>query len=141
MISTLGERLKAIRKSQPQKMTQEKFAESIGLERAAYSVYEIDRVVPSPAVQKLICTMYNVNPLYLSGESEIMYMPPDEDEELIDAAFAGRDPVIKAMLLSIVKNPKGWKMLADGIILVADTLKKAGYKIDIQTDQDEKPGP
>ena len=50
MSMTLGQRLKAIRKAQPGKMNQEDFAKSLGLTRMAYSMYELDRVVPSESV-------------------------------------------------------------------------------------------
>lgn len=64
-----------------------------------------------------------VNPLYLTGESDVMHIPPDEDEELIDTALAGQDPLIKALLLGIVKKPDGWRMLAESILTAADTLR------------------
>lgn len=84
---------------------------------------------------KLICQKYNVNPLYLSGESDVMHVPPDEDEEIIDTALAGADPLIKALLLGIVKKPDGWRMLAESIITAADTLRDAGIDL-----HDKKPG-
>lgn len=72
---------------------------------------------------QLISQKYNVNPLYLTGESDVMHIPPDEDEELIDTAMAGQDPLIKALLLGIVKKPDGWRMLAESILTAADTLR------------------
>ncbi|MCQ2299999.1 MAG: hypothetical protein MJZ81_07750 [Bacteroidales bacterium] len=87
-------------------------------------------------MQEKICRMFNVNPLYLSGESDIMFIPPDEDEEIIDRALENANPALKAMLISIVKKPDGWMLLADSILAAADALRAAGYDPD-----NKKPGP
>ncbi len=75
-----------------------------------------------------ICRTFNINPMFMSGESEIMHIPPDEDEEIIDRALADGDPLIKALLLGIVKKPDGWRLLAESILTAADTLRDAGFE-------------
>lgn len=90
------------------------------------NAYELNNNTPPPAVIELICQKYNVNPLYLRCESDVMFIPPDEDEEVIDRALADGDPILKALLLGIVKKPDGWRMLAESILTAADTLRDAG---------------
>ena len=63
-----------------------------------------------------------------------MFIPPDEDEELIDRALASQDPLIKALLLGIVKKPDGWRLLAESILTAADTLRDAGVDLDNKKD-------
>lgn len=77
----------------------------------------------SDTLRSAICHEFNVNPLYLSGESEVMIVPPDEDEEIIDRALADGDPLIKSLLIAIVKRPDGWRLLAESILTAADTLR------------------
>lgn len=136
---SIGQRVREIRKSK--KLSQKAFAEILGVTQPAVQCWEYEKNKPSDAMIEKICRTFSVNPLFLSGESDIMYVQPDEDEEMIDAALADSDPMIKALLLSIVKRPDGWRMLAESVMLAADMLKKSGYKTDTPTDQDKKPGP
>lgn len=106
------DRFKNVRVSITPKMSQTDFGSAIGVSRDAVNNIENYRVAPQPSLIMLISQKYNVNPLYLSCESDVMHIPPDEDEELIDRALASQDPLIKALLLGIVKKPDGWRLLA-----------------------------
>ena len=133
-ISTLGGRIRSIRQAHPDKPTIKQFGEMLGnISESAMTSYELNNVVPPSAVLELIKTKFNINPLYLSGESDVMHIPPDEDEEIIDRALADADPMLKALLLGIVKKPDGWRLLAESILAAADTLRDAGYKLDDKT--------
>ena len=81
-------------------------------------------------LRNAIISKFSVNPLYLDGESDIMFVPPDDDAELIDRALASGNPIIKALLLGIVKSPDGWEVLARSILEAADTLRAMGIDID-----------
>ena len=80
---TLGERIKIIRKSMQPKMSQEKFAETLGTTRPALAVYEIDRVVPNDAFINLICLKFGVNEKWLrTGEGEMFTQRKDHEEDI-----------------------------------------------------------
>lgn len=126
--STLGGRIRSIRQAHPDKPTIKQFGEMLGnISESAMTSYELNNVVPPSAVLELIKTKFNINPLYLTGESELMHIPPDEDEEIIDRALENADPLMKALLLGIVKKPDGWRLLAESILTAADTLREAGF--------------
>lgn len=129
----MKDRIKAIREAFG--LSQQKFADKVGVSLNSVQVWEYDKGTPSEAMRFKICNICNVNPLYLSGQSDVMFIPPDEDEEIIDRALAGADPLFKALLLGIVKKPDGWRMLAESIITAADTLRDAGIDL-----HDKKPG-
>lgn len=132
-MSTIGERIKAVRKDAGKSMTA--FAEDLGISSSGVQCWEYNRNEPSSAMIQLICKKFNVNPLYLSGESDVMHIPPDEDEEIIDRVLDQGDPLMKALLLGIVKKPDGWRLLAESILTAADTLREAGFDLN-----DKKPG-
>lgn len=127
-------RIKAIRGDQG--LTQTEFGQRLGVGKSAVTNWEYGQNTPSPAMIEKICRTFHVNHLYLSGESDVMHMPPDEDEEIIDRALENADPLLKALLLGIVKKPEGWRLLAESIIEAADTLREAGIE-----PNDKKPEP
>lgn len=127
-MNTVGERIKAIRKEL--KLTQIQFGESLGVTGGAIAMIERNINSPSMMLRNAIISKFSVNPLYLDGESDIMFVPPDDDAELIDRALASGNPIIKALLLGIVKSPDGWEVLARSILEAADTLRALGIDID-----------
>ena len=132
-----GARIKLIRTSLG--LTQAAFAAPLGCSASLITLIEKGKTESSTSLRKAVCREYNVNPLYLDGESDVMFVLRDEDEELIDAALAGGDPLIRALLLGIVKKPDGWRMLAESVIACADYLRDQG--IDLGGDGGkEKPG-
>ena len=68
-MNTIGERLKRIRKDQ--KLTQQDFADMIGVKRNTVAMYETDRNIPLDAVINSICSKFAVNESWLrSGEGD-----------------------------------------------------------------------
>lgn len=85
---TLGERLVKVRAAQSPKQNQSEFAESIGMTRSAYSMYEIDRVTPSESTLKLIALTYRINyDWLLTGEGD-QYVEADTVEQAVDRFMA-----------------------------------------------------
>ncbi len=78
----LKERLKKIRKSLD--LTQQEFADRIGIKRNSYANYEIGRNIPIDAIILSICREFNVNEDWLrnGGSDENMFIKLTEDEEL-----------------------------------------------------------
>lgn len=74
-VGTVNERLKLLRKSLG--LTQEEFADRLGIKRSAVSNYEIGRNVPIDAVVSLICREFRVNGEWLrSGVGEMFVAAP-----------------------------------------------------------------
>lgn len=69
---SVKERIKYLRKN-ILGLTQEKFAESIGLKRNTIAMYEIGDKIPSERTIKDICREFNVNETWLrTGEGEML---------------------------------------------------------------------
>lgn len=72
-MSTLGERIRAVRKTQKPKMSQTVFAESLGVTTRMIFTYENDKVVPNGTFMMLLCRTYHINSLWLeTGEGEMI---------------------------------------------------------------------
>lgn len=107
-----GERIKKIRKSLRGKVTQEVFAESIGISRNALAHYEVNRVEPSDAILKLITMKYNVNPEYLSDGEFPMFLEPSSDDEMIDRIMSSENEFAKSVMKAFAKlGDEEWQML------------------------------
>ena len=79
-------RLKAVRKAVG--LTQQEFADRLGIKRGAVANYEIGRNDPIDAVISLICREFGVNETWLrTGEGE-MFGPVDPENQLME--WAGR---------------------------------------------------
>mgnify|MGYP001096971268 CR=1 FL=1 len=77
----VNERIKKLRKALG--LTQEKFAERLGIKRNTVATYEIGRNEPIDAVISLICREYGVNEVWLrtgEGGDENMFTKIDEDD-------------------------------------------------------------
>lgn len=81
----MEERIKELRKVLG--LTQQKFADSLGVKRNTIAQYESGRNAPIDAVLSLICREFGVNEQWLrTGEGE-MFVEMSRDEEI--AAFMG----------------------------------------------------
>ena len=78
----MKDRIKKLRKSLD--MTQQEFANRIGVKRNTIGQYEIGRNEPIDTVINLICREFNVNEDWLrnGGSDENMFIKLTEDEEL-----------------------------------------------------------
>lgn len=72
----MHERLKQIRKNA--KMTQQNFAEELGMMRSAYANYEIGRTIPSASFIKLVCYKFNVDENWLVNGTGEMYVETED---------------------------------------------------------------
>jgi len=78
-VNYLKERIKDLRNSL--KLTQQKFADRLGLKRQTIAAYEIGNIVPSDSTLLLICKEFNVNEEWLRyGTGEMFRIIPEEDE-------------------------------------------------------------
>ncbi|MBQ3215136.1 MAG: helix-turn-helix domain-containing protein [Oscillospiraceae bacterium] len=126
-ISTLGSRIKAIRAHHS--MTQQDFADRIGISRGGLANYEVDRNEPIDAVIVLICREFGVNETWLrTGEGE-MLQPVDRDEEI--AAFMGdvmrgESPDFRRRLIAVLAklDSSEWELLEKMALKLAAECKK-----------------
>ena len=80
----MNERLKKLRKSLD--LTQQAFANRIGIARGNIGAYEVGKNAPSDAVISLICREFNVNEKWLrTGEGD-MFFKLDKENELMQWA-------------------------------------------------------
>lgn len=127
-MNTIGERLKQIRKAQPGKLSQEAFAETLKVTRTAYAKYEMDLVVPSDAVIKLVCQLYGKNERWLKngeGNPDVERQAPLYEE--IAAIMRGEDPFKVATMVSLAQmSDDWWNAWSAKLHEVLDTQKKTG---------------
>ena len=99
-------------------LTQQEFADRLGIKRNTVATYEIGRSIPIDAVITLICREFGVNESWLrTGEGE-MATVSTRDEEI--AAFFGRvlaeesDSFKKRLIAAFARIPEShWDVLAD----------------------------
>lgn len=110
----MNERIKKIRKELD--LTQQEFADMVGIPRDSIGGYETGRRNPSEAALSLICTKCHVNEEWLrTGQGE-MFIKQTRDEQI--AAFIGSiqmdaDDSFKKRLISMLSalNEDEWEML------------------------------
>lgn len=114
-------------------LTQEKFAERLGVKRNTIATYEIGRNEPIDAVVSLMCKEFNVNEKWLrTGEGE-MFLPVLEEDEV--AAYVsellednGENPlyiIIKEIMHTYSElSPKSQEVIRDASAKLLKNLQK-----------------
>lgn len=121
----MNERIKELRKELG--LTQQKFANSIGVKQNTVAQYEIGRNPPTDTVVALICREFDVNEEWLRTGVGPMLREKTRDEEL--AEFFGKilagDPDFRRRLLSAMSRltEEQWAMLEE----VAQRLALIGH--------------
>lgn len=135
-METIGERIKKIRKDN--RLTQEAFAERLGMKRSSISLYELDTSAPSTGIVSLICKEFNVSEAWLrTGEGE-PYTKRTKQEELelfFKDVEMGTDEFRSAFISNLAKlSPDEWLMLAKICKKLVSENKPAArdfvYKVD-----------
>lgn len=110
----MNERLKKLRKALD--LTQQEFADRIGVKRNTIATYEIGRNTPLDAVIASICREFNVSETWLrTGEGE-MFVKRTEDDELaaaVERLITGESAEFKKRLVSALSTLKDehWLLL------------------------------
>lgn len=116
----MNERIRQIRKALD--LTQQEFADRIGLKRNSIANYEIGRNVPIDAVIISICREFNVNETWLrTGEGEMFCRLETNDIVAKATRLLGeKDPMFEAFIETYSSlDPSDRKILMDfGINLV-----------------------
>lgn len=125
----MDERIKAIRKALG--LTQQEFADRLGIQRSTIAQYETGRNNPIDAVVSLICREYNVDEVWLrTGEGE-MFRPRTREDDI--AAFfgqvlGGRCTDFQRRMVSVLSRLSAaeWELLEAKIKELAEDEKGAG---------------
>ena len=124
----MDERIKELRKALG--LTQQKFADAIGVRQNTVAQYEMGRNPPNDTVITLICREFNVSEKWLrTGEGD-MFQPKSRNEELFEFAVkvADGDPKsIQAQLLAVMSRltDEQWEVLAQVAREFVEETKKA----------------
>lgn len=105
-MSTLGERIRAVRKAQTPKVTQENFGDILGASLAMIKSYELDRVRPSEGFKKLLSKTYHVNPEWLDTGIGDMFLEVDDDlHNLVDRFLADHSDFARRTVERLMQAP------------------------------------
>lgn len=119
----MDERLKKLRKMLD--MTQQEFADKVGIKRNTIAQYEIGRNIPIDAVIISICREFNVNEEWLRTGKGEMFLPINRNTEiakLTRTLLNEESDSFKNRLVGVLANltEDQWSILAD----IADGLTK-----------------
>lgn len=97
-------RIKKIRKTA--NMTQQKFADRLGLKRQTIATYETGRVEPSDSTLLLICKEFNVNKEWLLTGTGDMYDIPEDETAAVVSDLLEEDNPFYDLIVGIMKTYK-----------------------------------
>ena len=122
----MNERIKEVRKSLS--LTQQEFADRIGVKRNTVATYEGGRNIPIDSVVSLICKEFNVNEEWLrTGEGE-MFQDLSQGElaaKAVGEALAGDNEFIQSVFIALGKlTPTEWNVVEKFITSVEEEMKK-----------------
>ena len=98
---SVGSRIKELRNSLD--LTQQKFADRLGIQRGAIANYELERNVPIDAVISLICREFNVREAWLrDGTGDMLEIKARAEElgELVRKLLADRPESFRSRLIT-----------------------------------------
>lgn len=120
----MKERLKEIRKSNPDGKTQETFANYLGISKENIASYESGRRNPSDSFIKLVCEKCNVNENWLRTGNGEMFMPETKDEQIskmLANVMKSEDGNFKKKLISALAqlDKDGWDKLEEFVDMIS----------------------
>lgn len=121
----MKERLKEIRKSNPDGKTQETFANYLGISKENIASYESGRRNPSDSFIKLVCEKCNVNEDWLRTGNGEMFMPETKDEQIskmLADVMKSEDGNFKKKLISALAqlDKDGWDKLEEFVDMISE---------------------
>lgn len=110
----MNNRLKQLRKSL--NLTQQEFAEKIGVKRNTVATYEIGRSEPSGSAISLICKEFNVSEEWLrTGNGDMFNATGDDELSYLVGQLCGSDDEFKKEFVKTLckLSDKQWKVLKE----------------------------
>ena len=140
----MKDRIKELRKNK--KLTQAEFGERIGVKGNTITTYENGSRVPSEAVIKSICRVFNVNEDWLRTGRGDPYIQLSRDEELAQffgEVMKGEDPDFRRRLLSVMSRltTDEWALLEQMAWKLVDELRQDSGQEASSEEGKKKPGP
>lgn len=128
----IGNRIKELRNSL--KLTQQEFADRLGIKRNAIATYETGKSNPGDSVVALICSKFGVNEEWLrsgSGECFVTVAKNEQIRSFIDKILADEPEGPKTRLIEALAglDERGW-----------DTLVKLAQKM-VEENEEEQAAP
>lgn len=123
----IGERIKELRKAKG--LTQQKFAEQIGLKRNTIGNYEINLIAPSDRTIADICREFNVNEKWLRTGDGKMFRQLTRDQEIaafVGGVLAGENDNFKRRFIAMLSrlNDCEWELLEKMMIGLTEIKKE-----------------
>ena len=125
-IETIGGRIRHVRLApESGKKTLDEMSDSLGITRAQLLTYELNKVVPTDAILKLISYTYNVNYNWLKTGIGEPFPPLDDPAAYVDKVLAGQNDVAKIILSEAcrVLDDHAWQKIGEMVQAVADRLR------------------
>lgn len=98
----MNERIKDIRKKEG--LSQQKFADKLGIARGNIAAYEVGKNSPSDAAVSLICSKFNVNKDWLlTGKGDMYDVPEDEVADVVSDLLEEDNPFYD-LIIGIMKT-------------------------------------
>lgn len=123
----MNERIKQIRIKNS--MTQQEFADRLGIKRGTIANYELGRNEPIDAVITLICREFHINESWLRTGAGEMEKPVNRDAEI--ASFMGdvmrgeNDNFRRRLVAVLAKlDASEWELLEKMVLKLSDEYKK-----------------
>lgn len=112
----MKDRIKKVRKELD--LTQQAFADKLGIQRNTIAMYEMGRTVPSDAIVRSICREFGVNEDWLRNGVGEMFIQQTRDEQIeafIGSMLANEEDSFKHRLISglCALDETGWRMLEE----------------------------
>ena len=115
---TIGERIREVRLSQPEKTSMEKFADRLGVTKGSVSLLESGRNQPSDQTIRSICREFNINELWLRegiGDMKAQASRAEEMATAVKRLFSDRPASFQSALVTTLLrfDPDGpeWELL------------------------------
>ncbi len=121
----MKDRIKKIRKELD--LTQQKFADRLGVQRNTIAMYEMGKTAPSEAIILSICREFNVNEQWLRDGTGEMFIEQTRDEQI--ASFVGpiqasADDSFKKRFISMLSalDESEWEVLEKMTLMLHDKM-------------------
>nr|WP_300815220.1 helix-turn-helix transcriptional regulator [uncultured Acetatifactor sp.] len=121
----MKDRIKKIRRELD--LTQQEFADRIGIKRGGVANYEIGRNEPADSVISLICREFNVNEQWLRDGTGEMFIEQTRDEQIasfVGSIQASADDSFKKRFISMLSalDESEWEVLEKMALMLHDKM-------------------
>lgn len=140
----MKDRIKELRKNK--KLTQAEFGKRIGVKGNTITTYENGSRVPSEAVIKSICRVFNVNEEWLrtgQGDPDIQLSRDEALAQFFGEVMQGEDPDFRRRLLSVMSRltTDEWALLEQMAWKLVDELRQDTGQESSSEEGKKNPGP